>query len=327
MPGEEKTFDLDQVIQEGMQQFTGQEAVMSLPAEGDAGTQGEEDGKDQRTEDGKETGTQGTEGTQGKEKAADQAGKETGDAGAADAKAQERMSELEEENRALKGEKATAEAAAAREKADADFEKSVEEFSQAENRKALAAIDGLDPDSYETPEKYQEQVAKIWAKKETAVAKHVRVVGSRTEVRDQRAEAGKEQRTEDGGQKSEKEQLWAEVGKIAKAEELDPADPDFIVFCRQAPETDPSGKPLDLDAQVKWAINETKEFKRLRKIDQESKGITAEQLAARRQETEQPMVRGASTVPGTGSFGGATEKAQPVSLDDALNFAAQRRTL
>ena len=331
MEGEKaQVFDLDQVINEGMQEFTGQESPMEMTDPGATGTQKEEAESQEGGEAGKLEGKEAEKPKAGEGLEAGKPGGEEAGKGQEAAETEKRIQVLEEENRALKKKESDAVAAEAEGRAEADFEKSVYDYAKDRNRKALSAIDDLDPDQFSSNEAYQDRVAEIWAEKDRDITRHLRILdkkgraaavsgassGTETPV-----DAGK---TDAGGDKSS--DSWDSVRSAATAAGLSSEDPEFLVFCQQAPMVDGQGNPIDFQAQIDWAIKETREHKRVRTLVREGKVTTAEDLVRHRQEIEQPMGRAAVIQPGGGP-GGRKDVPQPVTLNDALDFSAHQRTL
>ncbi len=211
-------------------------------------------------------------------------------------KSRERIKELEDAGK-IKEE---------REKADKDFN----EFAIDKNKEALKAIEELDPDDDE----YQEDVAKIWAKKDGEISAYVREHPGL-------AAGGPEKEEGVETEADETTEAQKHVKELAKKADIDPEDEYFKLVCQQAPTEDEQGKPMDFDQQIEWAINKTKNY-----VDRHKQGFqkgleeAAEEKSKKEQEAALPLGKGGKEKPT-----GEADEVKPVSLDDAIESALEER--
>lgn len=241
---------------------------------------------------------------------------------------EQRARDLETELTVLKREreKQTQEASAV------EAEKTFLEYCTERHEQALTEIDQLDPEAAD----YRKKAANIWAKKDADIRRKdmdMRPVVAAT-VADKGA-AGTEPaagtaRTPagDGAAADSAAQVHQYVEETIAAAGLPSDDPLFWMYAQQAPEKDAAGAPLDLDRQIEWALEKTNNY-RASLLEGANKKKTDEANARGRQEQlrTQPMGRVATergTSPGDGKEDG---NLKPVSLDEAVEFALEKRRL
>lgn len=206
-----------------------------------------------------------------------------------------------------------AETRAAQEKADEEKKRKeqADEYAVSRREESLRQIEDLDPDDPE----HTKKVARIMTEVERDIRrKEQEIFTVATPPGTPSGEKPPQESKPDNAQATEEPPAPAEIleyidGKV-KATGLDPTDPDWIVCSSRAPQTGEDGRPLTLDQQIEWAIEETKK-----------------QLAARRakilQEAEMPLGR-----TGTGYRPSPAASAdRPLSLSDALDRAAESRRI
>jgi len=115
--------------------------------------------------------------------------------------------------------------------------------------------------------------------------------------------------------------------KIIAAPEigLDPDDVLFWIFAGQAPDRNAAGKNIPLDEQIKWAVDQTKQYhsKITPPIDKKKEIADAAVVAANNQQAEMPLSRTTARVPVTDD----AENNKPLSLSDAIDSANDLRRL
>jgi len=187
-------------------------------------------------------------------------------------------------------------------------------YSRDRHKQALVEIDALDPDEFDDQESYQDKVAEIWADKDWDVSQY------------SRENLGAEQTPEESGPSKhpgsedkdpESGDLWSKVETAAKEHDIDPEDEFFLMTCKNAPgELD--GKKLTFDDQLDWAIERTKPYFAGKRQEERN---AASDKATGHQKKKAPMARGGEAPARKPS------EAKPVSVDDALEFAAEKRRL
>lgn len=218
---------------------------------------------------------------------------------------EQRNKELEKELQSLRdAEQLRKDQAAADEK--------IMDYAVERHKESLAEIDALDPDDAE----YQDEVAKIWARKDRDIRNYEREhgVGGSTP-----AQAKDDTKTAPADETS----ALTYVQEEAKKHDIDPDDPLFLAYCAQAPTTNEDGSHRDLANQVEWAITKTNDYLAAheRRYNEAQKKEAA-QHSKEHQEREVPLGRSTSD-----SLPSHEEEAKPVSLDDAIEDAANERRL
>jgi hypothetical protein len=215
-----------------------------------------------------------------------------------------------------------------------EADKSYREFLTERMKQTTDAIDELDPDE----EGYDERVAQLRAEELADIRayerQHPEIFGpisikpATTEEPPSAEPAG----TAEGGipeVPETVEEAFQIRDRIAKESEIDPEDPVFLGMCSKAPSTDEAGKPISFRDQVKWAIDQTKNY-HASYIEKFKKDQikAAEETALRRQEEELPL---GSTGGGheTAKKPGSEAKPEPkvVTLNDAIENVLAERTL
>lgn len=99
----------------------------------------------------------------------------------------------------------------------------------------------------------------------------------------------------------------------------------FWAIAQNAPTTDLQGRPIDFEAQIDWALAETKTYRDqllgTARATDAAAAAEAERKARAAQEQNLPLGRSAATGPVTEAPG------NPVSMADAIHFAQERRRL
>lgn len=212
---------------------------------------------------------------------------------------------------------ATAEATAA--EAAKAMKQSVKAFTKESNKRALKAIEALDPDDPE----HTDKVAEIWADFHAEVnefAETERTKKSRLEAApiketaDTKGDAHtKETPAADDAAKhtaanDPRKQRRDYVDAKARAAGIDPADELWIGVALATPTADAEGRPLPLDEQINLAI---------KRHNEKIAALRARAFA----EVNQPMPGGGQPPRAPAAPSG------PVSLDDAITRANERRRL
>ena len=219
---------------------------------------------------------------------------------------------LEQEMKKLQSELDTLKTAQAREEKLAEIDQKVEEYAVERHKESLTEIDALDPDDKE----YQDKVAIIWAKKDRDIRKFEREHSTDLPVPEP---AKKEEKEED----PEKDALKL-VKTTAKDNEIDPDDPLFMAFCSQAPIENEDGTHIPFKEQIEWAVQKTKNYlARHEKRYQDQQKEDAEKASKEHQKKEMPLGRSATDI----EVEKKEDKLKPVSLDDAIESAANERRL
>ncbi len=214
---------------------------------------------------------------------------------------------VDQENKKLKAELAATKEAEKIKVEKVKTDQEIMDFAVERHEESLKEIDELDPDDAD----YQKNVATIWAKKDRGIRNFEieHDVGLKTTV----------QKPEEDTD----EDALEHVEEIAKKHGIDPKDKFFLINCAQAPTEDEKGEHIDFEKQIEWAVNETKNYIELHeKRIRESQKSEAEKKAKENQEQELPLGKSTTEV--------VTEKEEgdkPVSLDDALESAAEERRL
>jgi len=233
----------------------------------------------------------------------------------------EKLSQQEQELDQLRAKDAAARAA----EENRAFEDQVREFSREKNQAALQQIDDLDPDDFDDEAAYNARVAEIWADKDVQVATFMRSgspVRREAPAAPPAKKAGEEgPAAKKAGEGDDPSATWDDV--VAMVADKDPAfdstDPAFLSFCRQAPQADEAGAPLPFAQQVDWALDQTRQYHQ--KL---VRGKAAER-STEHQRRNQPMGRGGT--PAAGRATGGDAKAQPVTLNEAIQGALESRRL
>jgi len=184
------------------------------------------------------------------------------------------------------------------------------EFAVERHKESLIAIDALDPDD----EKYQDDVAKIWAKKDRDIRHFEHEYNVEPVI------TGRQM----GSEKDTDEVALEHVQAIAQENDIDPNDELFVSYCTQAPTEDEDGVHIDFEKQVDWAVKKTKNYLKLHeKQYQERQKAEAEKTTRKNQEEEIPLGRSTSDIVPEKD----KEENKQVSLDDALETVAEERRL
>lgn len=238
-------------------------------------------------------------------------------------KAEQRAKDLAEElDRIKNADRLRAEAEAEREK--------VIDYAAERRAQALEAIDELDP---EKPD-YRKEAAKILSKADIDIYEHYQQRGTKPPA-DEGAAAEKgtgDQAAAAGaaaGQDPEMEKVVGFIQEKIAGEGLEKDDPLFWQYAGQAPITDKQGRPTKLEDQIRWAVEQTKQYhERIQAKRTKEEEDRAAEETRRRQSAEIPLGRGTAGA-GAPAAGGkpAAEEAKPLSLSDAIDLAQERRRL
>lgn len=229
-------------------------------------------------------------------------------------KAEQRAKAAEDElNRVKNAEKVKAEAVATR--------ATIVEFAATRRAQALEEIDTLDPEDKE----YRKKAANLLSQADIDIYDNYQA--GRTQPA-----AAPAARTEPAGGEDaavETEKTTKYVQEKIVAEGFDANDPLFWQYAGHAPIADEKGKPTSIDTQIQWAVSQTKQYHdSIRtKLKSEDEARVAEEVR-KKQAADLPLGRG--TPAGGGTAAGERAKAEddkPVSLSDAVEFAADRRRL
>ncbi|MCX5818445.1 MAG: hypothetical protein NT047_00805 [Deltaproteobacteria bacterium] len=340
------TPDLDQAMRDGRITFDGEG-----PAEAAAPLQPGTLGPDEKTDKGEtgkeEEGTKkaeekpGTEGQEpapgGKKPDADAAHTKEGDTPSETAfrfkshpeaergykelqgrttKAEQRAKDAEDELNRIKN--------ADQIKADKDVAKAkIVDFATERKAQALTAIDELDP---EDPE-YRKNAAKILSTADIDIFDHYREHGTKAPATAAEEKPVRGKPAGDTPADDQVDEVYRYTqGKITD-EGLEPTDPLFWTFAREAPVTDAKGERTPLDTQIAWAVSQTKLYHE--KIQAKTK--EADEAASKRrvlQKQEQDIPLGRTTMGGGETPAGKTaETDKSVSLADAVESALEQRRL
>lgn len=240
---------------------------------------------------------------------------------------EQRAKALEEELTVLRQEreKQTREASAA------EAEKTFLEYCTERHEQALTEIDQLDP---EAPD-YRKKAANIWAKKDADIRRKDIEMRPGVSAGADKGSTGTEHpagaaRTPagDGAATDPVTQVHRYVEETIAAAGLPSDDPLFWMYAQQAPDKDAAGAPLDLDRQIEWALEKTNNY-RASLLDGANKKKTDEANARGRQEQlrTQPMGRVATERGAPPGGGKEADNLKPVSLDEAVEFALEKRRL
>jgi hypothetical protein len=204
----------------------------------------------------------------------------------------------------------------------AAFEEDVSTYAKEANRKALKAIDELDPDA----EDYQGQVAEIQARVYGDIRRYEREKENKKPkpggaLSGERGESGK------GASDEVLRIAQAHVRDVAEKNQINPDDEYFRMVCTTAPTVDEKGLPMDFDTQILWAVHKTKTYQAELQGAHGTQGEQGRQNAANRKAAatqEENLAMGRSTPQQRRS---EMETARPVSLDDAIESALESRRL
>lgn len=198
-----------------------------------------------------------------------------------------------------------------------------EKFATDRRTKLLDEIDALDPDDKD----YRTKVAQAQARTDKDIltaGQKIAVAATITEaplppVKPAAATSADDQnRTGSVVEYTKKIIAAPEIG-------LDPDDVLFWIFAGQAPDRNAAGKNIPLDEQIKWAVDQTKQYhsKITPPIDKKKEIADAAVVAANNQQAEMPLSRTTARVPVTDD----AENNKPLSLSDAIDSANDLRRL
>lgn len=196
------------------------------------------------------------------------------------------------------------------------------EFASTRRAQALDDIDALDPEDKE----YRKKAANLLSQADIDIYDHYQA--GRTQPAAAPA-ATTETASGEGDAAVETEKVTKYVQEKIVAEGFDANDPLFWQYAGHAPIADEKGKPTSIDTQIQWAVSQTKQYHdSIRtKLKSEDEARVAEEVR-KKQAADIPLGRG--TPAGGGTPAGERAKAEddkPVSLSDAVEFAADRRRL
>jgi hypothetical protein len=338
---EETTLDLNQIMEEGMDEFQGElneaareDADDKGPAALDGGrTETDESitpkpaddaSPPKETEDGESATDDGSAATEDPESSA--AGTDEKDT-SKEEKSFRFKSHEEAENgyRHLQSAKTRAEAEAERLRVElqkatdaertkkelAEKDEDLLEFMADEHEKALDAIDGLDPDD----EGYRKDVARIWAEKDSAVEVRKRDLYQTEEAETPAPAAETDASDESKG--------WDVVESRARDEEIDPEDQHFLDSCTLAPRKGADGNELSFEEQIDWAVHRTKDYhtKQERQFRERQKKAAKKKSDAH-QEENLPLGRSPAD-----RRAEVPDKVPVVTLNDAVEGVLEERRL
>lgn len=188
-----------------------------------------------------------------------------------------------------------------------------EAYATQRHMQALMEIDELDPDDPD----YKKKVAACWARSQRDIRKW--------QPRDTERVEEKQETTDIGSVPHEDTlaRIRAYTNEFIVKEGLAENDPLFWHYAAQAPVLDEQGRELPLDAQIRWAIAQTRNYHAA--ILAEQRRRWEAEASARGRETAQreiPLGRSAAEKPP-----GETEPARPISLAEALDSALEQRRL
>lgn len=260
---------------------------------------------------------------------------------------QGKTTKVEQENATLRrqlaeaGQKLTAaERAEAEKQARAEQRKGIMEFSKQRKKEALAAIDGLDPDSPD----YQDQAAQILAEADVDIQEYIQdaraaakpaadekgaaAPGDKGEAAAKEGEkpAGEAAAGEAGTEETAMEQIRSRLKEAGMEEE----DEMFMAIASHAPSTDKDGKRIPFDRQIEWAIEKTKTYNaRQAEKNRKAQEKAADEKGRQHQEENLPLGRGGQPGGGSGGPGGGkpASESKPTSLADAIDNAKKSRVL
>jgi hypothetical protein len=325
----QNTPDLDQSLADGRPVFdgagdepgNGAEPIVTGPTGPDA---------DRGSDDGNETTDEGPEGERASEHAAgdkppadhrfkthDDAEKGYRELQGSWTKTQQELKAARERLTALEGSQAALDAEKQRQGRMAEALAVVKQ----RRKETLEAINALDP---EDPD-YLEHAAELSAQADMAILtrfQEATAAPARPAAAAPTGETGAEAETA-ADPAAEKAAIWGQIQEQLPEQGLEKGDPLFAHFAAAAPTTNDKGERLDLQAQVAWAVEQTKAYQT--KIA----GRQAQQNGERHQHQEIPLGRGgAGGRPGGQQPSRETPQGEThVSLSDAVDQAMEARRL
>lgn len=208
----------------------------------------------------------------------------------------------------------------------AQNEKAYLDFSTERNQKALLDIDSLDPDDPE----HNKKVARIWAEanrdirryeEQLNIAARKFISARQRQLQQQPAAPAPIQQQPRPDNAATPDPVDFVRNYISK-QGLQPDDRMFWAIAGQAP-TSIDGKPIDLNEQIKWAVEETKKLKAsIREEHKKELESIASKTGRRTAEGEVPLGRG-----GIKPSPGKAEAERPISLSEAVERALESRRL
>jgi len=347
---EETTLDLDQVMVEGMDKFQGElieaaredsqsaerraqsaeekadTSITPKPADAES-PPGEAQGaesKAQGAEEAEEAGTQGKdEGetpAEEKPEKKDFRFKSQDEAESGYRHLQAAKTRVEQEAARLRTELKKAQDAEKERGAQETRDQVLLDFMADEHEKALDQIDELDPED----DGYRKAVARIWAKKDSAIEVKRRAQSAESRAQSAESEAqGVKDLADAGTQVPEQSKVWEFVEGRARGAKIDPEDDYFRMVCTYAPTEGPDGQKLSFEDQVDWAVQQTTDYhKKQEQRFQEGLKTDAEKQSEAHQAANLPLGRSPAdrTV-------GKPEPPRVVTLDDALEGVLEERRL
>ncbi|MFH1158464.1 MAG: hypothetical protein V1721_06235 [Pseudomonadota bacterium] len=243
-------------------------------------------------------------------------------------KAEQRASDLERENLALKEERDREKAEKERKTAQAAARTKVLEYGKTRKKQALEAIDKLDPDDPE----YRDKAADLLTQADLDIYENYRQnqpAPPAEKPPGEKEAPGTKAKTD--APPDEKETAREHLLGRIKAADIAEDDELFWLFVSQTPSVDEEGKRIDFDRQIDWALERTKTYQ----SKQEAKiKVSIEKVAGekgrKKQEEEIPLGRGGNPAgPGAPETGKekTAEEQKPFGLNDAMDFALSSRRL
>ena len=247
-------------------------------------------------------------------------------------KAEQRASELERENLALKEARDLEKTEKEQKAALAASRTKVLEFGKGRKKQALEAIDALDPDDPE----YRDKAADLLTQADIDIYENYRQ-NQQTPPAEKPAE---KPAVEDpivanakAGKPPGAEETTAREYMIDKVKAAGIAEDDefFWLIAGRTPSVDEKGERIEFDRQIDWALEQTKNYhsKREGKF-KESIEKEAGAKGRKNQEEELPLGRGGNPAgPGVTEPGKEknAEEQKPFGLNDAMDFALSTRKL
>lgn len=197
-------------------------------------------------------------------------------------------------------------------------EQSFTDYAQTRNEQALKEIDEIDPDDPD----YRKKAAAAWAR----ANKDIRFWKPAAQEAAPEAPKGEAPPAAPQGQSDQQavDDAREYVCGQLEAVGLKPDDRLFWSIARTAPTKDAQGQPLELDAQIQWALAETKNYRDAILHDAGATppvAAAADKKAKDAQAREMPLGRSpadrAESPPAT----------TPVSMAEAISYAQERRRL
>lgn len=191
------------------------------------------------------------------------------------------------------------------------------DFAQGRNEQALKEIDELDPDDPE----YRKKAAAAW----TRANKDIRFwQKNKTETAVPPADATRPATAPPTPAQTDPAPAITYVHEKLAAAGIPKDDLLFWKIARDAPATDPQGQPLDFDAQIAWALAETKTY-RDSLMGPGNVSPAAAALAERR--TKEAQARDLPLGRSPADRASVAEPPTPISMADAIHFAQEKRRL